>query len=110
MNKTRQEQLIIKDQLNTLKTAYVANIAARVKSYWRYQGAKDDWGCNVYVLQDREGNVKVVDVRKCNLDDSSQAEAFRNSIERAVRKASPLPPSPDDAVFDPEINFYFGVN
>ena len=97
--------LIIEDQLNTLKTAYVANIAARVKSYWRYQGAEDDWGCIVYVQQDIDGNVEAVNIQKCNVDDSETARAFKNSIERAVKKASPLPPSPDDAVFDREILF-----
>jgi len=61
-------------------------------------------------LQDVDGNVQAVDVQKCNLDDSSQADAFRNSIERAVYKASPLPSAPDDAVFDREILFYFRVN
>ena len=83
------------------------NIAARIKSYWNYQGAEDDWGCDVYALQDSEGNVKAVNIRKCNVDDSEKARAFKNSIERAVYKASPLPPSPDEAVFDEEIFFYF---
>jgi len=99
--------LIIEDQLNTLKTAYVANIAARVKSYWRYQGAEDDWACNVYVYQDINGKVEAVNIRKCNVDDSEKARAFKNSIERAVWKASPLPLAPDAAVFDKQILFFF---
>ena len=103
-------QLIIEDQLNTLKSAYVNNIAARIRSYWNYQGADDDWGCEVYVLQDGDGNVQAVDVQSCTLDDSSQARAFKNSIERAVYKASPLPVAPDDAVFDREILFEFRIN
>ena len=103
-------QLVIEDLQNELKNAYINNINARVYSLWNYRGAKDDWGCDVYVLQDVDGNVQAVDVQKCNLDDSSQADAFRNSIERAVRKASPLPSAPDDAVFDREILFYFRIN
>jgi len=102
--------IIIEDQLNTLKTAYVNNIAARIKSYWNYQGAEDDWGCDVYVLQDSEGNVKAVNIQKCNLDDSTKAKSFKDSIERATYKAQPLPMAPDDAVFDAEILFYFRVN
>ena len=70
----------------------------------------DDWGCDVYVLQDREGNVKAVDVQKCDLDDSSKAQSFRDSISRAVYKAMPLPAAPDDAVFDAEVLFYFRAN
>jgi colicin import membrane protein len=102
--------LIIEDQLNTLKTAYVNNIAARVRTYWRYQGADDDWSCNVYVQQDENGVVEAVNIQNCNLDDSEKARAFKNSIERAVYKASPLPSAPDEAVFDRKIIFVFGVN
>ena len=36
-----------------------------------------------------------------------QARRFKDSIERAVYKASPLPLSPDDAVFDREILLNF---
>ena len=41
---------------------------------------------------------------------STQADAFRDSIERAVYKASPLPSAPDDAVFDREILLEFRIN
>ena len=64
----------------------------------------------MFVQQDIDGTVQAVNIQKCNVDDSEKARAFKNSIERAVYKASPLPAAPDDAVFDPEINFYFGVN
>ena len=103
-------RLIIEDQLNTLKSAYINNIAARVRTYWRYQGAEDDWTCNVFVQQDIDGNVKVVNIQKCNVDDSEKARAFKNSIERAVYKASPLPSAPDAALFDREILFTFTAN
>ena len=102
--------LIIEDQLNTLKSAYIANIAARIRTFWRYQGAEDDWSCSVYVQQDAKGEVQAVNIQNCNLDDSEKARAFKNSIERAVYKASPLPSAPDQAVFDREILFEFGVN
>jgi colicin import membrane protein len=106
-----QERLVkIEDQLNTLKSAYVNNIAARVKSFWRYQGAEDDWTAEVYVVQDRDGTVVAVDVRNANVDDSSKAKVFKDSIRRAVYKASPLPSAPDEAVFDKELIFIFGVN
>ena len=102
--------LIIEDQLNTLKMAYVNNIAARVKTFWRYQGAEDDWSCNVYVQQDENGVVEAVNIQNCNLDDSEKARAFKNSIERAIYKASPLPSAPDEEVFTKEILFEFSVN
>ena len=100
----------IQDQLTTLTSAYKLNIAARIKSFWRYQGAEDDWTAEVYVIQDRDGTVVAVDVRKANVDDSSKAKAFKDSIRRAVYKASPLPGAPDEAVFDEEIIFKFRVN
>ena len=100
----------VEDQLNTLKSAYVNHIAARVSSYWRYVGAEDDWGCDVYILQSTEGVVEAVNVHNCTLDDSDKARSFKNSIERAVYKASPLPIAPDEAVFDKEVLFFFRVN
>ena len=101
---------VIDDQLSTLKSAYVNNIAARVKTFWRYQGADDDWTCNVYVLQSVDGVVEAVNIQNCTLDNSDHARAFKNSIERAVYKSSPLPSAPDDAVFNREIMFTFRTN
>jgi len=105
-----ERQLKIEDQLNTLKSAYVNHIAARVRSYWKYQGADDDWGCDVYIKQSIEGVVEAVNVQNCTLDDSDKARSFKNSIERAVYKASPLPVAPDESVFDKEVLFFFRVN
>ena len=99
--------LIIEDQLNTLRSAYINNITARVYSNWRYQGAETDWSCDVYVQQDRNGRVEIVNVQNCNTGDTKQARAFKDSIERAVYKTSPFPVAPDDAVFDREILFRF---
>ena len=100
----------IADQRTILENAWVANIAARVRAMWRYQGAEDDWTAEVYVVQDRDGTVVAVDVRNANVDDSSKAKVFKDSIRRAVYKASPLPSAPDEAVFDKELIFLFGVN
>ena len=100
----------IADQRTILQNAWVNNIAARVRSVWRFTGQEDDWTANVYVVQDRDGTVKVVDVRKTNVGNSSKAKAFKDSIERAVYKASPLPAAPDESVFDEEIEFIFVAN
>jgi hypothetical protein len=102
--------IIIEDQLNSLKSAYVIQIASKVKALWRYQAAEKDWTAEVYVIQDRNGNVQAVDVRSANVGNSSLAKSFMDSIERAVYKASPLPAAPDDAVFDREIYMLFSVN
>ena len=89
------------------KYLWLGDIVAKVKSYWRYQGAEDDWVCTAFVQQDVDGNVEAVNIQNCNTGDSDKARSFKNSIERAVYKASPLPISPDDAVFRRELMFYF---
>ncbi len=98
------------DILNELKVNYINQIAARVKDKWRYNGAKDDWGCDVYILQDTDGNVKSVNLTSCTIDASAKAKSFKDSIERAVYKASPLPHAPDKTIFDREVVFHFRVN
>ena len=100
----------VQDQLKTLKMAYVNNIAARVRTFWRYQGADNGWSCEVYVQQDENGNVEAVSIQNCNVGDSAKAKAFKNSIERAIYKASPLPSAPDEDVFTKELLFEFHAN
>ena len=97
-----------------LKYVYVNNILERVRSYWNYQGAEVGWGCEVYVLQDRDGTVEAVNIQNCSTGNSDnalmaddKARSFKNSIERAVYKASPLPIATDEGVFRRELMFYF---
>jgi hypothetical protein len=96
--------------LETAQSVYVNKIASKVRSNWRYQSAEDDWTAEVYVVQDRNGNVRAVDVRNANVGDSSRAKSFMDSLERAVYKSSPLPYTSDDTVFDREIYILFSVN
>jgi len=107
---TKEIQAEQEDILNELKVNYINQIASRVHNQWRYQGAKDSWGCDVHILQDIDGNVQSVNVQTCNIDNNAKAKSFKNAIERAVYKASPLPPAPDKSVFDREILFHFRVN
>jgi colicin import membrane protein len=106
----QERELVIEDQFSKLKSSYIGLIAAKVKEEWRYMGAEDDWGCDVYIVQNEDGYVEGVNVQGCTIDDSDKAASFRNSIERAVYKASPLPMAPDQSVFDTEIMFFFRVN
>ena len=61
-------------------------------------------------MQDRDGNVLAVAVRNINVVNGFLAKYFRDSIERAIYMASPLPSAPDEAVFDKELYFIFRVN
>jgi len=106
----QEREIAQEDILNELKANYVNQIASRVKEKWRYQGAQDDWGCDVYILQDLNGNVQSVNLQSCNVSNSVKAKVFKDAIERAVYKASPLPHAPDKSVFDREILFHFRVN
>ena len=96
--------------INKPKVDYINQIASRVKNQWRYQGAKDHWSCDVHILQDVDGNVQSVNLQSCNIDNNAKVKSFKNSIERAVYKASPLPRAPDQSVFDREILFHFVIN
>ena len=99
------------EQQQILQSAWVSNISTKIKSVWLYQGAKDDWWCNVYISQKRNGEVKAVTFGRCfNFANSSKEQSFKNSLEKAVYKSSPLPYAPDDSVFDEEIMFTFFVN
>ncbi|HIB96910.1 MAG TPA: hypothetical protein EYO69_00520, partial [Candidatus Thioglobus sp.] len=106
----QEREIAQEDILNELKANYINQIASRVKEKWRYQGAKDNWGCDVYILQDLKGNVQSVKLQSCNINNNAKERAFKNAIERAVYKASPLPHAPDKSVFDREILFHFRVN
>jgi len=54
--------------------------------------------------------VQSVNVQSCVVDNGAKSKSFKDAIERAVYKASPLPPAPDKSVFDREILFHFRVN
>jgi hypothetical protein len=98
------------NDINELKVNYVNQIATKIKNNWRYRGAKDGWGCDVHILQDRNGNVKGHNLKSCYIDDNSKVGSFKNSIKRAVFKASPLPIAPNSSEFDEQIVFRFNVD
>jgi colicin import membrane protein len=106
----QDRQFAQEDILSELKSSYTNQIASRVRRQWRYQGAKDDWGCDVHILQDLNGTVGSVTLKSCTIGNSAKAQSFKNSIERAVYKASPLPHAPDESVFDAQVLFHFKVN
>ena len=101
---------VLEDIFNQLKANYINLIAGKVRKVWRYQGAEDYWGCNVHIIQSEVGDVLAVNIQNCTIDNSDKAISFKNSIERAVYKDSPLPHAPDKDLFDNEIMFYFRVN
>ena len=106
---------MLDDQLNLSEKAWVDNIAAKVRTYWRFSGARNDWSCFVYITQGLDGNVNTVKVDNCgdsimNIDDSPKLSSFKNSIEKAVYKASPFPLASTEATSSKQIIFEFRVD
>lgn len=91
------------DMLASLREQYVRLIEQKVERNWlRPVTVNLDYRCEVFVTQSVLGDVLQVKFGTCAGD-----QVFRNSIERAVRKSSPLPPPPNPEVFDREIRFVF---
>ena len=90
-------------KLQSLRSQYVRLIEQKVERNWlRPTTSTSSMSCEVVVTQTSLGDVIDVVLKKCAND-----LAFQRSIERAVRKASPLPPPPNPEVFDREIHFTF---
>ena len=107
--------LMLDDQLNVSEKFWVDSIAAKVRTYWRFSGARNDWSCFVYITLGLDGNVNTVKVDNCgdsimNIDDNPKLSSFKNSIERAVYKASPFPLAPTEATSGKQIIFEFRVD
>ena len=82
---------------------YEAAIRQKVERNWiRPSTAGSGASCEVMVEQDPGGGVMSVQVRSCEGD-----QAFRHSVETAVKRASPLPTPADPALFDRNIEFIF---
>ena len=90
-------------KLDSLRSQYVKLIEQKVERNWlRPATVSSDYQCEVFVTQSILGDVIYVRLGSCAND-----VVFKNSIERAVRKSSPLPPPPNPEVFDREIRFVF---
>ena len=109
------ESLMLDDQLNVSRNTWVESVITKINSYWRYSGARSDWSCYVFITQDKDGNVNTVDVDNCgdsimNIEENPKLNSFKNSIERAVYKASPFPLAPSEDAFSEQIIFEFRVD
>jgi colicin import membrane protein len=82
---------------------YVFAIQQRIRSKWqRPLSARQGIDCVVTVVQLPTGVVVSAKVASCNGDD-----AVRQSIERAVLAASPLPQAPSPALYQRNVNVRF---
>ncbi|PCI06670.1 MAG: protein TolA [Gammaproteobacteria bacterium] len=98
-----RKQAVRAARLHTQREQYVLHIAQKVEKNWlRPVSTISGQSCDVIVTQTMSGDVIDVRVQSCASDN-----AFQRSVERAVRKASPLPLPPDPELFDREIYFKF---
>jgi colicin import membrane protein len=82
---------------------YIRLIANQIERNWVPPlSAKPGLDCLVQVVQIPSGDVMDVRVSRCNGDD-----AVVRSIEAAVRRSSPLPKPPSQAVFERNLNVTF---
>ncbi len=81
-----------------------AAIVARIERAWiRPPSAQPGVTCIVSVSQVPGGEVTAVKVNSCSVADA----ALRESVEAAVLRASPLPPPPDPALFERNLELTF---
>ncbi len=87
----------------SLKASYVQAIQAHVEHHWfEPPGTGQGLTCTVYLMQIPGGEVVGMRFGNCNGN-----TAVRQSIETAVRNASPLPAPPEPALFEREIRLIF---
>ncbi len=87
----------------SLKADYVRAIQVHVEQRWfEPPGTGDGLSCTVFVSQIPGGEVVGMRFGACN-----GGSAVRQSIETAVRNASPLPAPPDPSLFEREVRLIF---
>jgi len=86
-----------------LKAQYIAAIQAHVERRWfKPPGTPAGASCIAVVTQIPGGEVVGVRFGTCG-----GGEALRQSIETAIRNASPLPPPPQSSLFEREVRLVF---
>ncbi len=82
---------------------WVGQIAARIQRAWlRPPSARQGIQCVLHITQAPGGAVLSARIESCNGD-----QAVRESIEAAAYRASPLPPPPDPALFERDLEVTF---
>lgn len=85
---------------------YSSALYNKVYSRWiKPFHAKTGWNCSLEIHQDRNGRVKNIKGLSCNPNNKE----LRNSVQKAVMQASPLPLPKDPRLFDKTVIFKFSV-
>jgi colicin import membrane protein len=103
-----QRNLAAEERLVAVRTgpamsSWIQQITARIQRAWiRPPSARAGIDCTLNVTQVPGGEIVSVKLGSCNGD-----EAVRESIEAAAYRASPLPPPPDPALFERDLEIHF---
>jgi TPR repeat protein len=92
------------------RSVYIDRIAQKVKEQWRYQGGSSGWGCDVYFTQDKSGSIQNIKIQRCVIDNYSKEDAFKKSIIKAIKKASPLPYTNRKDIYDSNIMIHLKID
>lgn len=102
-NRLEEEETRSSAGFQSLKASYVRAIQAHVEQRWfEPPGLATGLSCTIIVTQIPGGDVVGMRFGSCNGN-----AAVRQSIENAVRNASPLPPPPEPALFEREVELVF---
>lgn len=103
MAEEEQRRAANNSRLQNLRDQYLLQIEQHISRRW-IQPAQmaSGWQCEVKVQQNAMGDILTVQMLNCN-----GSEAFKNSVEQAVIKSSPLPVPRDPDVFEKSIRFVF---
>jgi colicin import membrane protein len=97
------EEHVMAARSNGQLASWEAQIQARIQRAWlKPPSARTGIDCIVYVTQVPGGEVVNVRLGECNGD-----AAVRESIQAAAFRASPLPPPPDPALFERNLEIQF---
>ncbi|MDH5766088.1 MAG: cell envelope integrity protein TolA [Gammaproteobacteria bacterium] len=98
-----RRQAKLNTRLQNLRAQYIKSIEQKVVRNWLPPvKMQPGWSCEVSVRQNPLGEVTSVKMLNC-----TGSSAFNSTVERAVKKASPLPVPPDPQVFEAKIQFTF---
>ncbi len=103
MEEEERRNIELNSRVQKLRAQYVQDIMNHVQRYWlKPSNIQKGWKCDVSVQQNALGDVTHVKMLNC-----IGSDGFKSSVERAVKKASPLPSPKDPKAFDRNIQFTF---
>ena len=103
MAEEEQRRAANNSRLQSLRDQYLLQIQQHISRRWLQPAQMADaWQCEVKVQQNAMGDILSVQMVNC-----TGSDAFRNSVEQAVNKSSPLPVPREPDVFDKSLRFIF---